>query len=413
MFRRYGRRGKWPPRQRFPHPDVRRLSRDVAFLPRLSFSACPGRGSGVAATTHSAPAGSGSGSDLHPARGRDAVREAGAALFDRQGFERARPSRAQGVLSDEAAVPAAARRYAVEIPGDDRVPRRDRAATRARAHRRRPRGRRGPQHQPDRFRLRAAHPHHEDRGAQSRARPLRLRRGDRRSAARRGGQPRQGARPLGARARAFLGSAPAAAGAVEPVERLSRARGDHAGFPAVELDRARRVGLHPRREHCGGAVVFRRAAPGRAPRGLFLRDAIAATARAEKAGFAPARDLLRFLACGSVDDGKSTLIGRLLPEAGAVPLDRIEALEQWSRKFGSAGEKLDYALLLDGLEAEREQGITIDVAYRYFSTPRRAFLVADTPGHEQYTRNMATGASHAEAALVLVDARNGIDRKSV
>jgi bifunctional enzyme CysN/CysC len=137
-------------------------------------------------------------------------------------------------------------------------------------------------------------------------------------------------------------------------------------------------------------------------------DAIAATARAEKAGSAPARDLLRFLACGSVDDGKSTLIGRLLAETGAVPLDRIEALEQWSRKFGSAGEKLDYALLLDGLEAEREQGITIDVAYRYFSTPRRAFLVADTPGHEQYTRNMATGASHAEAALVLVDARNGI-----
>jgi bifunctional enzyme CysN/CysC len=137
-------------------------------------------------------------------------------------------------------------------------------------------------------------------------------------------------------------------------------------------------------------------------------DAIAATARAQTAASAPARDLLRFLACGSVDDGKSTLIGRLLAETGAVPVDRIEALEQWSRKFGSAGEKLDYALLLDGLEAEREQGITIDVAYRYFSTPRRAFLVADTPGHEQYTRNMATGASHAEAALILVDARNGI-----
>ncbi len=121
-----------------------------------------------------------------------------------------------------------------------------------------------------------------------------------------------------------------------------------------------------------------------------------------------ARDVLRFVACGSVDDGKSTLIGRLLAETGAVPVDQIEALKQWSRKFGSAGDKLDYALLLDGLEAEREQGITIDVAYRYFATPRRAFLVADTPGHEQYTRNMATGASHAEVALILVDARNGI-----
>jgi bifunctional enzyme CysN/CysC len=120
------------------------------------------------------------------------------------------------------------------------------------------------------------------------------------------------------------------------------------------------------------------------------------------------RDLLRFVACGSVDDGKSTLIGRLIAETGAVPVDQIEALKQWSRKFGSTGEKLDYALLLDGLEAEREQGITIDVAYRYFATPRRAFLVADTPGHEQYTRNMATGASHAEVAMILVDARNGI-----
>ena len=126
-----------------------------------------------------------------------------------------------------------------------------------------------------------------------------------------------------------------------------------------------------------------------------------------------ARDLLRFVACGSVDDGKSTLIGRLIAETGAVPVDQIEALKQWSRKFGSAGDKLDYALLLDGLEAEREQGITIDVAYRYFATPHRAFLVADTPGHEQYTRNMATGASHAEAALILVDACNGITTQTL
>jgi bifunctional enzyme CysN/CysC len=137
-------------------------------------------------------------------------------------------------------------------------------------------------------------------------------------------------------------------------------------------------------------------------------DAITASASVEIARARNGRDLLRFVACGSVDDGKSTLIGRLLAETGAVPVDQVEALKQWSRKFGSVGEKLDYALLLDGLEAEREQGVTIDVAYRYFSTARRAFLVADTPGHEQYTRNMATGASHAEAALILVDARNGI-----
>jgi bifunctional enzyme CysN/CysC len=127
----------------------------------------------------------------------------------------------------------------------------------------------------------------------------------------------------------------------------------------------------------------------------------------------PARELLRFLACGSVDDGKSTLIGRLLAETGAVPVDQIEALKQWSRKFGSTADKLDYALLLDGLEAEREQGITIDVAYRYFSTARRAFVVADAPGHEQYTRNMATGASNADVALILVDARNGVTTQTL
>jgi bifunctional enzyme CysN/CysC len=137
-------------------------------------------------------------------------------------------------------------------------------------------------------------------------------------------------------------------------------------------------------------------------------DAIVAAGYAEMARGGTARDLMRFVACGSVDDGKSTLIGCLLAETGTVPVDQIEALKQYSRKFGRAGDKLDYALLLDGLEAEREQGITIDVAYRYFSTPRRAFLVADTPGHEQYTRNMVTGASHAEVALILVDARNGI-----
>ena len=120
------------------------------------------------------------------------------------------------------------------------------------------------------------------------------------------------------------------------------------------------------------------------------------------------RPALRFLTCGSVDDGKSTLIGRLLYEQNLIFDDQLSALERDSRKHGTTGEEVDFALLLDGLEAEREQGITIDVAYRYFSTARRAFIVADTPGHEQYTRNMATGASNAELAVLLVDARKGL-----
>ncbi|MGN6551502.1 MAG: sulfate adenylyltransferase subunit CysN [Pararhizobium sp.] len=124
------------------------------------------------------------------------------------------------------------------------------------------------------------------------------------------------------------------------------------------------------------------------------------------------KSLLRFLTCGSVDDGKSTLIGRLLFDSGLVPDDQLAALERDSRKHGTAGEALDFALLVDGLEAEREQAITIDVAYRFFATPRRSFIVADTPGHEQYTRNMATGASTADLAVVLVDARRGVARQT-
>jgi len=120
------------------------------------------------------------------------------------------------------------------------------------------------------------------------------------------------------------------------------------------------------------------------------------------------RPALRFITCGSVDDGKSTLIGRLLYEQQLVFDDQLSALERDSRKHGTAGDDIDFALLLDGLEAEREQGITIDVAYRYFATPRRSFIVADTPGHEQYTRNMATGASNADLAVLLVDARKGL-----
>ena len=119
-------------------------------------------------------------------------------------------------------------------------------------------------------------------------------------------------------------------------------------------------------------------------------------------------DTLRFITCGSVDDGKSTLIGRLLYETKLIFEDQLEALKLDSQKFGTQGERLDFALLVDGLQAEREQGITIDVAYRFFATPNRRFIVADTPGHEQYTRNMATGASTAQAAILLIDARKGV-----
>jgi bifunctional enzyme CysN/CysC len=120
------------------------------------------------------------------------------------------------------------------------------------------------------------------------------------------------------------------------------------------------------------------------------------------------KQTLRFITCGSVDDGKSTLIGRLLYESKCIFDDQLKALETDSKRYGTQGEKIDFALLVDGLEAEREQGITIDVAYRFFATDRRRYIVADTPGHEQYTRNMATGASTAQMAILLIDARKGI-----
>ena len=120
------------------------------------------------------------------------------------------------------------------------------------------------------------------------------------------------------------------------------------------------------------------------------------------------KSLLRFITCGSVDDGKSTLIGRLLYDSKMIFEDQLDALESDSKKHGTQGENIDFALLVDGLSAEREQGITIDVAYRFFSTDRRKFIVADTPGHEQYTRNMATGASTADLAILMIDARKGV-----
>lgn len=135
----------------------------------------------------------------------------------------------------------------------------------------------------------------------------------------------------------------------------------------------------------------------------LMRDDILAYLKAQEE-----KGLLSFITCGSVDDGKSTLIGRLLWDSKLIFEDQLAALESDSKKVGTQGQDVDYALLMDGLQAEREQGITIDVAYRFFATDKRKFIVADTPGHEQYTRNMATGASNAEVAVILVDARKGV-----
>ena len=120
------------------------------------------------------------------------------------------------------------------------------------------------------------------------------------------------------------------------------------------------------------------------------------------------KEMVRFFTCGSVDDGKSTLIGRLLHDSKMIFEDQLAAIEKDSKKVGTTGDTIDLALLVDGLQSEREQGITIDVAYRYFATDKRKFIIADTPGHEQYTRNMATGASNCDIAVILNAARHGV-----
>ncbi|MCQ2043275.1 bifunctional enzyme CysN/CysC [Stutzerimonas kunmingensis] len=139
---------------------------------------------------------------------------------------------------------------------------------------------------------------------------------------------------------------------------------------------------------------------------LISEDILAYLAQHER------KELLRFLTCGNVDDGKSTLIGRLLHDSKMIYEDHLEAITRDSKKSGTTGDDVDLALLVDGLQAEREQGITIDVAYRYFSTAKRKFIIADTPGHEQYTRNMATGASTCDLAIILVDARYGVQTQT-
>src|SRR3712207_5189 len=292
----------------------------------------------------------------------------------------------------------------------------------------------------------------------------RFRRVLRRRPPRRGALPREGAHPLHPGRLRAVGPAPPAAGAVGPLQRPDRTGRAPARVPAVELDRARRVAVHRRRgrrapEHLlrararrvrarrdalrrlavgaahgrRGAVPGVRALPdggrhdvhrrgaldrhvarrrGRGDRGDDGHRARRDPRRRPRGGGGDGRpqaggvllvDLLRLATAGSVDDGKSTLIGRLLYDAHAVLADQLAHVEA-----ASGGDQVDLALLTDGLRAEREQGITIDVAYRHFATARRRFILADTPGHAQYTRNMVTGASTAELALVLVDVRHGM-----
>ena len=197
----------------------------------------------------------------------------------------------------------------------------------------------------------------------------------------------------------------------------------HAGL--LSADRRRREHRrHADRHHPGDAAHEDVRAPGARDRprlhridgkeeagGLFLMAHISDLIARDIEQYLESHEhkgMLRFITCGSVDDGKSTLIGRLLYESKMLFEDQLAALVADSKKFGTQGGDLDFALLLDGLTAEREQGITIDVAYRYFSTDKRNFIVADTPGHEQYTRNMVTGASTADVAVILIDARKGV-----
>src|SRR5215204_646734 len=168
---------------------------------------------------------------------------------------------------------------------------------------------------------------------------------------------------------------------------------DHDQRTAGPRNRPRRRQREHGEEEAGGIFLMSR--PLDSEQDLIRQDVRAWLAQQE------AKELLRFITCGSVDDGKSTLIGRLLYESKQIFDDQLAALESDSKRHGTQGEKIDFALLVDGLSAEREQGITIDVAYRFFTSARRKFIVADTPGHEQYTRNMVTGASTADLAVLL------------
>src|SRR6201992_1837923 len=421
---------------------------------------------------HAVPARrAGGGIDPRDPRGRRRVRAARAAVLRRQGLDRHAGAGRKGVQPGQHPGPRHARGHRAQLPRGPRLPRQARGRAggaadrgqRAGLDRRRP-GRGGdrplgePEAAPDRD------PARRDRGA-------RLRRRVRRGPPGRGEGPGQGARVLLPRRLRPVGPEEPAARAVEPLQHPDQARRAHPGVPPVQLDRARRLGLHrageprdpvdvqppqvqylragrhpagrervpdPGRErdavHGHGPVPDRgrhddhrrgavhrghrrrgdhrgrgdpdhraRCHPGRRP------DQRGSHGRPQARGLL-LMDILRFATAGSVDDGKSTLIGRLLYDSKAIFEDQLEAVERTSRDRGE--ETPNLALLTDGLRAEREQGITIDVAYRYFATPRRKFIIADTPGHIQYTRKMVTGASTADLAVVLVDARNGLTEQS-
>src|SRR5688572_24810867 len=436
------------------------------------------------------PAAPGGGEHPHHARSGGRSLESGDALFGGQGQLGDAASRPQGVLPGQASVPVDARRYDVEVPRDVHVPRPHGRGARHAAHRAHQPRRARPGDQPLRARLGHPHRRDEDAGTPAGVGQARIRRRLRRRAPRRGEVARQGAHLLLPLHPAPLGPEDAAPGALAALQHAEAQGRVVSRLSALQLDRARRLAIHPSGEHPGGSPLLRQGAPGGRARGHAhpgRRRAAAASRRRgadgqegslpdawllsphrgrrirgrhaavdhpgdaagpdlraagprhrprfdgfdgeEEAGGVLLREqasdlvatdidtylrqhaskgMLRFITCGSVDDGKSTLIGRLLYESKMLTDDELAALAGESRKFGTQGDDLDFALLVDGLSAEREQGITIDVAYRFFSTSRRKFIVADTPGHEQYTRNMVTGASTAEAAILLVDARKGM-----
>ena len=406
------------------------------------------------------------------------LRAAGAAVQRRQGLDRAAAPRREGVPARALPVPADARRHRPQLPRGDRVPRPPRGRARRAADRRVGAG-------VDRRRAACA----RRPGRARRATACRRRRCSTRSSEHGFDAAFGGARRDEERARAKerifsfrddfgqLGSEEPAPRAVEHLQRAHPPRRARARVPDLQLDRARRLGVHrrgraraavdllrprargvrarrdalrrlgarradrrrgavhdvgalphgrrherararssrpPRRSGSSSPRSRRRASPSaarRAPTTASPRPRWkTARARATSDGLGRS-DLLRLATAGSVDDGKSTLIGRLLFDTKQILTDQLEQVEEASRRRGGKGD-VDLSLLVDGLRAEREQGITIDVAYRYFATPRRTFIIADTPGHVQYTRNMVTGASTADLALILVDARNGVVEQS-
>src|SRR5262245_26461541 len=422
------------------------------------------------------------GGDLHPARGGGAVRARGHPVFRRQGFDRGRPPRPEGLPPGPDSVSAAAHRHRAQLRRDAGLPgcagRRhgdsvDRE-TCSGFHRRRPRaGGSGTQPEPEQP---------ADDYAARRDPRVEVVGGHWRRPAGRGEGAGQGARLLTSQRRWPLGSEESAPRAVAPAQRPDEPGRALPRLPPEQLDRARRVALHRERAPAGPVALLRTRTRCRHARGGSAREHAAHCASARRRGrtaagaFSHGRrrhlhrrgrigsrddcrrdrrgrviepdrtryarrrstlggghgrsqtcrillmianhavaddldvELLRLSTAGSVDDGKSTLIGRLLYDTKSTFHDQIAAVTAASLRHGDS--QINLAWLIDGLRAEREQNITIDVAYRHFATPKRRFIIADTPGHIQYTRNMATGASTADLTIILIDARRGVVTQS-